>query len=106
MARLDGCGVRDSNDASAQRVHKMPQDQQRIEVDRNYDAFTRALGGIMAAHRDQYALMREGAIVAYFDKPGDAYREGAARYPDMIFSIQEVTDEPIDLGFWSHVAHD
>lgn len=84
----------------------MAHDPQRAEVDRNYDAFTRSLGGILTAHRDQFALMRDGSIVAYFDKPGDAYREGVSRYPDMIFSIQEVTDEPIDLGFWSHVAHD
>lgn len=84
----------------------MAHDPQRAEVDRNYDAFTRSLGGILATHRDQFALMRSGGIVAYFDKPGDAYREGVSRYPDMIFSIQEVTDEPIDLGFWSHVAHD
>jgi hypothetical protein len=84
----------------------MTHQQQRLEVDRNYDAFTRALGSIMPAHRDQFALMRDGAIIAYFDKPGDAYREGVSRYGDMIFSIQEVTDEPIDLGFWSHVAHD
>ena len=84
----------------------MTQDQQRIEVDRNYDAFARALGSIIPAHRDQFALMRSGSIVAYFDKPGDAYREGVSRYADRVFSIQEVTDEPIDLGFWSHVAHD
>ena len=82
----------------------MTHQQQRLEVDRNYDAFTRALGGVMTAHRDQFALMRDGAIIAYFDKPGDAYREGVSRYGDMIFSIQEVTDEPIDL--WSHVAYD
>ena len=84
----------------------MMHDQQRIEVDRNYDAFARALGGILPTHRDQFALMRNGSIIAYFDKPGDAYREGASRYADKVFSIQEVTDEPIDLGFWSHVAHD
>ena len=46
--------------------------------------------------------MLDGAIVALFDKPGDAYREGVARYADEVFSIQEVTDEPIDLGFRSH----
>lgn len=84
----------------------MRQDQQRNEVDRNYDVFARALGEIIPEHRGQFALMRDGKIVAYFDKPGDAYREGASRFGDMIFSIQEVTDEPIDLGFWSHVAHD
>ncbi|MFM9979132.1 MAG: hypothetical protein ACKVOP_13940 [Sphingomonadaceae bacterium] len=84
----------------------MTHERQRLEVDRNYDVFARALGGIIPAHRDQFALMHAGKIIAYFDKPGDAYREGVARYVDMIFSIQEVTDEPIDLGFWSHVAHD
>jgi hypothetical protein len=48
--------------------------------------------------------MRDGEIVGFFVKPGDAYRAGVERYADGIFSIQEVTDEPIDLGFWSHVA--
>ena len=80
----------------------MDADFQRAEVDRNYDVFTRVLGGLLAAHRDQFALMRDGAIVAFFDKPGDASRECIARYADEAFSIQEVTDEPIDLGFRSH----
>ena len=75
--------------------------QQRLEVDRNYDAFARALGSIVQDHRNQFALMRDGAIVAYFDKPGDAYREGVSRYGDMVFSIQEVTNEPIDLVHWT-----
>ena len=79
--------------------------RQKAEVERNYDAFVRALGGIIADHRDQLALMRDGRIVAYFQRPGDAHRAGMERFPDGIFSIQEVTDEPIDLGFWSHVGH-
>jgi hypothetical protein len=81
----------------------MTSERQRVEVDRNYDAFTRVLGSILGKHRDQLALMKEERIVAYFDKPSDAYRAGIERFPDGIFSIQEVTDEPIDLGFWSHV---
>lgn len=81
-------------------------EQQRTEVDRNYDAFVRAFGGIMPEHRDQFALMHDGQILAFFDKPGDAYREGMSRHPDGHFSIQEVTDEPIDLGCWSHAAID
>jgi hypothetical protein len=78
-------------------------ERQRLEVDRNYDAFVRVLGSILPEHRDQLALMKDGRIVAYFEKPGEAYRVGLERFPDGIFSIQEVTDEPIDLGFWSHV---
>jgi len=79
--------------------------RQKREVDRNYDAFVRVLSSIIADHRDQYALMRDGQIVAFFEKPGLANRAGVERFPDDIFSIQEVTDEPIDLGFWSHVVH-
>ena len=81
----------------------MDAERQRQEVDRNYDVFMRMLGDIIGEHRDELALMRDGRIIAYFDEPGDAYRAGLARFPDGIFSIQEVTDEPIDLGFWSHV---
>jgi hypothetical protein len=78
--------------------------RQRSEVDRNYDAFVRMLGTILPQHRDKLALMRDGAIVAYYSSPGEAHRAGVERFPDGVFSIQEVTDEPIDLGFWSHVA--
>ena len=77
---------------------------QKQQVDLNYDAFVRMLGGILADHRDELALMRDGEIVGYFDEPGAANRAGVEMFPDEIFSIQEVTDEPIDLGFWSHVA--
>ena len=82
----------------------MDVERQKQEVDHNYDAFVRILSTILPEHRDQYALMRDGEIVEFFDKPGLANRAGGERFPDDIFSIQEVTDEPIDLGFWSHVA--
>jgi hypothetical protein len=82
----------------------MDVERQRQEVDRNYDAFMRMLASLLPEHRDEYALMRDSEIVAFFAKPGDANRAGVERFPDGIFSIQEVTDEPIDLGFWSHVA--
>lgn len=78
--------------------------RQKQEVDRNYDAFMRLLGSLLPERRNQWALMRDGKIIAFFDKPGDANRTGMEMFPDEIFSIQEVTDEPIDLGFWSHVA--
>jgi hypothetical protein len=82
----------------------MYQARQKLEVERNYDAFVRTLGAILPQHRGQYALMRHGKIVAYFDRPGAANVVGCKRFKDGLFSIQEVTDEPIDLGFWSNVA--
>lgn len=75
------------------------------EVEANYAAFQRVLRQIIGTHRNEYALMRDEAIIGYFSKPGDAYRAGVERFPDERFSIQEVTDEPIDLGFFSHVAY-
>jgi len=84
----------------------MDQARQKVEVDQNYDAFTRALSGILRRHKGQYALMRDGKIVEFFDRPGAANVAGCERFEDAVFSIQEVTDEPIDLGFWSHVAAD
>jgi len=78
--------------------------RQKHEVDRNYDAFVRMLSSLLPDHRDEYALMRDGEIVGFYEKPGDANRAGVEMFADEIYSIQEVTDEPIDLGFWSHVA--
>ena len=83
----------------------MDAERQRQEVDRNYDVFMRKLGSILDEHRDQLALMRDGRIVGYFETPREALRAASERFPDGIFSIQEVTDEPIDLGLWSHVDH-
>lgn len=79
--------------------------RQKREVDRNYDAFMRILGDLLGEHRDQLALMRDGRIVGYYATPREALRAAAEMFPDGVFSIQEVTDEPIDLGFWSHVGH-
>lgn len=83
----------------------MDTQRQDLQVDQNYDAFQRILGTILPTHRDKLALMRDGEIVGYYDTPHDALVAANAKFPDQIFSIQEVTDEPIDLGFWSHVAH-
>ena len=83
----------------------MSVDRQKAEIDHNYDAFVRLLGSILPEHRDQLALMRDGRIVDYFAKPLDALQAATELFPDGIYSIQEVTDEPIDLGFWSHVGH-
>jgi hypothetical protein len=82
----------------------MDQARQKLEVDQNYDAFARLLGQLLPEHRDHLALMRDGEVVGFYGTPREALQAAAERFSDGIFSIQEVTDEPIDLGFWSHVA--
>ena len=78
---------------------------QRLQVDRNYDFFQRTLATLLPDHRDEFALIRNQEIVAFFDDVGLAYREGIARFSDHIFSIQEVTDVPVDLGIFSHAGN-
>ena len=76
-----------------------------IEVDRNYDFFQRNLARYVGEHRGQYALVRNRRVIEFFDDPGEAAREGSSRFPDQIFSIQEVTDAPIDLGLYSYASN-
>lgn len=82
----------------------MTSPRQQQEVDRNYDAFMSMLDSILAEHRDELALMRDGEIVGYFKTPRELLVAASERFPDGIFSVQEVTDVPLDLGFWSHVG--
>jgi hypothetical protein len=78
---------------------------QAAEVDANYDYFLRHLGEFLTDHAGRYAVLKDRKVVDFFDQPGEAYRFARESIPDGVFSIQEVTDEPIDLGFFSHVAN-
>jgi hypothetical protein len=78
----------------------MNQDRQR-EIDDNYDFFQRNLARYLKKHRGQFALLRSRAVVDFFDGPGEAYRSGLARFPDELFSIQEVEDRPAEMGLMS-----
>ena len=70
----------------------------------NYDAFQRQLPRLIEAHRGQFALLRDGEIVEMYDTPRDAYLVGQQLYADGKFSVQEIVDTPIDLGFYSHAV--
>jgi hypothetical protein len=74
------------------------------EVRTNFDVFMQQLPNLLAAHKGKFALMRHGQIVEFFDTPGDANRAGAKLFVDGLFSIQQVTESPIDLGFFSHAV--
>ncbi len=73
-----------------------------IEVDRNYVAFSRELPVLLKTHRGKFALMHHGAIAAFFDTLADAVRSGTLKFEDRDFSVQEVTDRSVNLGFFSY----
>ncbi|WP_299321537.1 hypothetical protein [Parasphingopyxis sp.] len=80
----------------------MASSAQEREVDQNYDFFQRNLSKFIDDHRGEFALLKSCEIIEFFATPGEAYRNAKAKFADGVFSIQEVTDEPIDLGFFSH----
>lgn len=79
----------------------MNMDQARKEVDQNYTAFRKMLPSIISQHGGQFALMKDRKCVAFFDTGGDAQFAGQKLYGDGKFSIQEVTQGAVDLGWYS-----
>lgn len=75
------------------------------QVEKNYRAFQQKLSALLPAQRGKFALMRDGEIVAFFDTARDAYIAGQKLFEqDHLFSVQEVIDTMVDLGFFSHAV--
>jgi hypothetical protein len=72
------------------------------QVEMNYKAFQELLPNIPVEFHGKFALMKDGKIVGYFDTALDAYTAGQKLFKDEPFSIQEVIDALVDLGFFSH----
>ena len=73
-------------------------------INGNYDFFRRTLSSYLPAHARQYALIRNRRIVGFFDEVAQAGAAAREAFPDGLFSIQQVMEEPVDFGFFSHVG--
>lgn len=73
------------------------------ELDRNYDAFKIALPDLIAEHRDAYVVVRDGSVREIYETMKDAYQAGWRKFQDDLFSVQKITDEIVDLGYFSYV---
>ncbi len=82
------------------------QEELQKQIQANYSAFQQRLPDLLPTHRGKFALMRNGDIVEFFDTARDAFLFGQKLYPDGLFSVQEVIDSPVDLGFFSHAVPD
>jgi hypothetical protein len=76
----------------------------RKQVETNFVAFQQKLPDLLPSHRGKFALMRDGEIVEFYDTARDAFLTGQQVFPDGLFSVQEVIDLPVDLGFYSHAV--
>lgn len=75
-----------------------------VEIDRNFDFFMRNVSDFIERHRGQFALLRHSSVVGFHNSVKEAEETGVDRFSDGIFSIQEVSDDPVDLGFYTYAA--
>ena len=80
---------------------KMTQQQQ---VDQNYEAFKEILAQLMKTDAHRFALIHNQKVIACFDTSRDAMQAGRKLLNGKLFSVQEVTEESVDLGYHSHVS--
>lgn len=57
-------------------------------------AFKALLPGLLEAHHEKYALIKDGALVDVFDRMDIAYEAGVDRFGLERFFIGHVTDKP------------
>lgn len=74
------------------------------EVDANYEAFLQRLPELLGLHRNKYALIHNREIIGFYSTLEDAYTTAERFLSNEPFSVQRVTDIPVDLGFFSHAA--
>jgi len=77
-----------------------------VEIERNYASFKDIVTGLLPEKSGWYALMRSQRLEGLFPTAGEAGKAGYGRFGDQPFSIQLVSDEPVDLGFYSYAATD
>lgn len=74
------------------------------EVDRNYEEFLKLLPTVIGSQRGKHALMKDGKIIGYFSSAEDARVAASSFISDGLYSIQQVTDASINLGFYNYAV--
>lgn len=77
-------------------------DDLESEIQRNLFAFLPQLGELLPDHEGSYALLRSQKVDSIHLKLSDALRKGYSDFSDGLFSIQKVTDRPVELGMFGH----
>ncbi len=74
-------------------------------VDKNYAAFRKQLPTLLETHLGQFALLRDEQIMDFFGTAQEAAAYAQSNFDDELYSVQEVTDTAIELGWFSHAVH-
>lgn len=73
------------------------------EVDSNYDFFKTQIAQLKNDHLNEFALLHNKKINSFFISEDDAINVGTEKYGEGNFSVQQVNDNSIELGYQSHV---
>lgn len=82
----------------------MEQDPLLAEIATNFDWFQRTLAEHLRAHAGEYVLLKHGRAHGYFPSAAEADHEGWTRFADHLYSIQQVTPEPVELGVYANAG--
>lgn len=74
------------------------------EIDQNLDFFQKKLPELLSDHKNRYALLHKMSVSGIYDTMRDALTAGNKLYPDRIYSVQKISDQPINLGFLTHAC--
>lgn len=72
------------------------------EIDRNLFAFLPKVPDLLADHEGEFALLRHQKVISLHVKLSEALASAEAQFADGLFSIQQVTQKPVELGFFSY----
>lgn len=75
-----------------------------VEIERNYAVFKDMLDGLMETNAGQYALLHGQQLEGIYPNAKEAGKAGYIKFGTTPFSIQLVSKEPVDLGFYSYAA--
>lgn len=75
------------------------------EIDRNLFAFLPRIPELMKEHEGEFAVLRHQQVISIHKRLRDALEDACAAFSDGIYSIQQVTDKPVELGFFSYADH-
>lgn len=72
------------------------------EVDANFTYFETKLPKLKKDHLKEFALLHKQQIIDFFKDEDDAIQIGFKDYGEGRFSVQQVADNRIDLGYQSY----
>ena len=81
-----------------------PTEAEQSEVLGNYRAFMAELPALLERAHGRYAVYRHRHLVEIFDKFPEALVYCGKAFSDRQFSIQEITAEPLDLGWFVNAS--